>query len=147
MENQSNPVLLTEAEYPPTQGAFPVWMKVFTKPGEKTFLEILAHPEAKAKAAYIWVFLVGTLTGLIGGLAQFVATLIGLRQAAPEIGELSGLSGLLGGVGLIGALCSAPLAGAFSLLGFILSVAIIHATAKFLGGQGTFDEMAYTFGA
>ena len=147
MTDSSVPSLIQDPEVPPTQGAFPVWIKVFTKPGEKTFLEILAHPEAKAKSAYIWVFAVGTLTGLISSLTQFAATLIGLRQATPEIGQIGGLSGVLGTFGLLGALCSAPIAGLFSLIGFAVGVAIFHATARFLGGQGSFDRLAYAFGA
>lgn len=147
MNESSNPSLITDFDAPVTQGAFPVWRRVFTKPGEKTFLEIIDHPEARAKSAYIWVFLAGTLTGLISGLVQFLAALIGLRSAAPELGELAGFSGIFGTAGLVGALCNAPLAGLSSLIGFVLVVAILHATARFLGGQGTFDQMAYAFGA
>lgn len=147
MNESSNPSLIVEPDVPATQGALPVWIKVFTRPGEQTFLEILAHPEARAKSAYLWVFLVGTLTGLIGGLAQFAGTLVGLRQVAPEIGQISGFAGLFGTAGLVGALCSAPLSGLISLIVFIIGVGIFHATARFLGGQGTFDQMAYAFGA
>ena len=147
MTQTSNPSLIDDPEAPATQGAFPVWLKVFTKPGEKTFLEILAHPEAKAKSAYIWVFLVGTLTGLLSGLTQVAAALVGLNQVSPEFGQVPGLPGVFGAAGLVGALCSAPLTGLFALIGFMIGVAIIHATAKFLGGQGDFDQMAYAFGA
>lgn len=138
---------MADPDYPPTQGAFPVWSKVFTRPGEKTFLEITDHPEAKAKSAYIWVFIVGTLTGLINSLVQFIGTLIGLQQAVPDIGQTPGLSGVLGTTGLLGAICGAPIAGLFSVLGFAIGVAIVHATARFFGGQGSFDKLAYAFGA
>lgn len=147
MENQSNPSFIADAEILPTQGAFPVWIKVFTKPGSRSFEEILAHPEANAKSAYIWIFLVGTLSGLVSGLVQFLGTLIGLKQLAPELGEVSGFSGIFGTAGLVGAICGAPVAGLFSLLGFIIGVAILHGSAKFLGGQGTYNQMAYSFGA
>jgi hypothetical protein len=147
MNESSNPSLIVDPEMPSSQGAFPVWSRVFTRPGEQTFLDIIAHPEAKAKSAYLWVFLAGTLTGLISGLTQFLAALIGLQAAAPEIGQMSGFSGMFGTAGLIGALCGAPLAGLFSLIGFAIGVAIVHATARFLGGEGNFDQMAYAFGA
>jgi|WetSurMetagenome_2_1015567.scaffolds.fasta_scaffold95937_2 hypothetical protein len=147
METQSNPSLVSDMEVPPTQGAFPVWIKVFTKPGDKTFEQILLHPEATAKSAYLWIFLVGTLSGLMSGLVQFLGALIGLRQLAPELGQVSGFTGIFGAAGLVGALCGAPIAGLFSLLGFIVGVAIIHGSAKFLGGQGTYNQMAYSFGA
>lgn len=147
MNDSSTPSLITDTDFPTPQGALPVWSKVFTKPGEKTFLEILEHPEAKAKSAYLWVFLAGTFSGLISALARFIVTMIGVRQLMPEFGEVPGMSGIFGAAGLLGALCSAPLTGLFTLLSFMLSVAIIHGTAKFLGGQGTFDRMAYSFGA
>lgn len=147
MENQSNPSFIADSEIPTTQGAIPVWIKVFTKPGASSFEEVLAHPEANAKSAYIWIFLVGTLSGLVSGLVQFLGTLIGLKQLAPELGEISGFSGIFGTAGLVGAICGAPVAGLFSLLGFIIGVAILHGSAKFLGGQGTYNQMAYSFGA
>lgn len=147
MENQASSSLINELDAPPTQGAFPVWIKVFTKPGDKTFQEILAHPQATAKSAYLWIFLVGTLSGLVGGMVQFLGTLIGLRQLAPELGQVSGFSGIFGAAGLAGALCAAPISGLFSLIGFIIGVAILHGSARFLGGQGTYNQMAYSFGA
>lgn len=147
MNYQSNKSLIVDPDNPPSQGAFPVWSKVFTKPSEQTFVEITEHPEAKARAAYIWVFLAGTLSGLINSLTQFVIGLIGLQQAAPEFGQLPGASGMLGTAGLIGAICGAPIAGVFSVLGFAIGVSIVHVTARFFGGQGSFDRLAYAFGA
>ena len=147
MNYDSTPSLAADLDYPPTQGALPVWSRVFTKPNEQTFVEITGHPEAKAKSAYIWVFIAGTLSGLINSLTQFVMTLVGLQEVAPEFGQLPGASGVLGTAGLLGAICGAPIAGLFSVIGFALGVAIIHATARFFGGQGTFDRLAYAFGA
>jgi hypothetical protein len=140
--------MMADGDYPPTQGALPVWTKVYTKPGEQTFLEITEHPEAKARTAYIWVFLAGTLSGLINSLTRFIVALIGLKQTMPQFGELpSGTSGVMGVGGLLIAICSAPLAGLFAVIGFALGAAIIHATARFFGGQGSFDKMAYAFAA
>ena len=147
MNYQSNQSLIADLDYPPTQGAFPVWIKVFTKPSEKTFLEITSHPEAKAKSAYIWVFIVGTLSGLINSLTQFVITLAGLQQASPDFAQLPGASGMLGAAGLAGAICGAPITGLLSVIGFAVGVAIVQATARFFGGQGSFDKLAYAFGA
>jgi hypothetical protein len=147
MNYQTNQPIMADTDYPPTQGAFPVWSKVLTKPSEKTFLEIIDHPEAKAKAAYIWVFIVGTLSGLINSVTQFIVGLAGLQQTMPEFGQLPGSTGIVGAAGLIGALCGAPIAGLFSVLGFAIGVGIVHATARFFGGQGSFDKLAYAFGA
>jgi hypothetical protein len=138
---------IADPDFPPSQGAFPVWSKVFTQPKEQTFREITEHPEAKAKAAYIWVFIVGTLSALISSLAQFVITLAGIQQVAPEFGEIPGAAGVLGTAGLLGAVCGAPVAGLFSVIGFAFGAAIVHATARFFGGQGSFDRLAYALGA
>jgi hypothetical protein len=146
MDYSSNEALVEDPNYT-SQGAFPVWIKVFTKPGEQTFLDITAHPEARARAAYIWVYVVGTLSALIGSLTQFVAALIGLRAAMPDIGEIQGLPAVVGVGGLLSAVCSAPLAGLFSVAGFAFGAAIVHATAKFFGGEGQYDKLAYAFGA
>ena len=143
MNYQSNPPLMADIDPPVSQGAFPVWKKVFTKPNVQTFVEITSHPEATAKAAYLWVFLAGTLSGLISSITQLIMTTAGLQQAAPAVGQLPAFR--FGGV--LGVVCGAPIAGLFSVIGFALGVAIVQATARFFGGQGTFDKLAYAFGA
>ena len=147
MNYSSNPPMMADPDFPAPQGALPVWIKVFTKPGEQTFVEITDHPDAKAKAAYIWVFLAGTLSGLLNSLTQFIVSFIGLQQATPEIGQMPGSPAMFGIGWLIFAICFAPLTGVFTVVGFSFGVAIIHATAKFFGGQGLFDKIAYAFGA
>lgn len=137
-----------DPDYPASQGALPVWSKVYTRPTEQTFAEITEHPEAKARSAYIWVFIAGALSGLINSVTQFIVALIALRQTSPELGEMApGVGGVFGVMGFVGALCAAPIAGLFAVIGFAISVAIVHATARFFGGQGTFDKLAYAFGA
>lgn len=148
MNYESNQPLVADPDYPVSQGAFPVWSKVYTKPNEQTFVEITSHPEAKAKAAYVWVFLAGALSGLINSVTQTIVALIVLRQSTPELGEMApGVGGVFGVMGFVGAICAAPVAGVFAVIGFAASVAIVHATARFFGGQGTFDKLAYAFGA
>ena len=148
MNNSANSALMTDPDHPPSQGAFPVWSKVFTKPSVQTFVEITSHPEARARTAYIWVFLAGTLAGLINSLTRFIITLIGLRQVLPDVGQqLPGAPAVLGFGGLLTAICSAPLTGLFSVISFVIGVAIIQATAKFFDGQGGFDKLAYAFAA
>ena len=147
MSYSSNPPMMADPDLPPSQGALPVWSKVFTKPYERTFVEITQHPEAKARSAYIWVFIAGTLSGLINSVTQFIVGLAGLQQVAPDLGQTPGVTGMLGAAGLMGAICGAPIAGLFSVIGFALGVSIIHATARFFGGQGSFDRLAYAFGA
>ncbi len=147
MDYSPDTPMTAEPDFPTSQGAFPVWKKVFTQPREQTFVEITEHREAKARSAYIWVFIAGTLSGLVNGLSQFIVTAVGLRQAAPDLGQVPGLPGAIGAAGLFGAICSAPLTGVLSVVGFAFGVAIVHATARFFGGQGRFDRLAYAFGA
>jgi hypothetical protein len=149
MSYASNDPLMDDPKFSAPQGAIPVWTKVFTKPGEQTFLEITQHRDATAKSAYIWVFIAGTISGLINSLLNFVVSFAGLQQAfASEAGSQLPINpGIVGMGGLLGAICSAPLTGLMSVLGFIIGTGIIHATARFFGGQGSFDKLAYAIGA
>jgi hypothetical protein len=147
MDTLSNQSMTADSDYPAPHGAFPVWSKVFTKPGEQTFLEITSHPEAKARAAYIWMFIAGTFSGLINSLLQFIVAFSGLQQSAQDIGGLPGSPAAYGLGGLLAAICTAPLTGLLSVIGFAITTSIIHATARFFGGQGNFDKLAYAFGA
>src|SRR5262245_49166837 len=145
MNYQTTPPVPGDPDYPAPQGAFPVWSKVYTKPTEQTFIEFTEHPEAKARSAYIWVFLAGALSGLINSVTQFIVTLATLKQSTPDLPTEAG--SVFGVMGLLSAVCTAPITGAFAVIGFALSVALVHATARFFGGQGTFDKLAYAFGA
>lgn len=148
MNNQPNkPMMMEDPDAPPPpQGALPVWTKVFSKPNEQTFVEITDHPDAVAKNAYIWVFIAGTLSGLVSSLTQFVVGMAGIRQLSPELGDVMP-TGFLGSMGLLGAICGAPLTGLMSVIGFAISIAVIHWAARFFGGQGSFDKLAYSMGA
>jgi len=147
MNYQSNPPFMADIDPPVSQGAFPVWKKVFTKPNVQTFVEITSHPEAKAKAAYLWVFLAGTLSGLINGITRLIIAAAGVQQAVPDLGQVPGAITVFRAGGVLGVVCGAPLAGVFSVIGFALGVAVVQATARFFGGQGTFDKLAYAFAA
>ena len=148
MYKQSNQsIMMEDPDNPPHQGAFPVWSRVFTKPNQQTFVEITAHPDATAKNAYIWVFAAGTLSGLINSFTRLALGMTLLRQTMPEIDQMPGFSMGFGIGGILGAICAAPLAGILSVIGFAISVALIHWVARFLGGQANFDRIAYAFGA
>jgi hypothetical protein len=148
MTEPFNPILMSDLDRPPdllskSQGAFPVWSKVYTQPSERTFLEIISHPEARAKSAYIWVFLAGTFSAIVNSMVQMIV----VGQAAPALGQYPMLSTVMKFGGILGVVCGAPIAGLFSVIGFAVSVGIVQLTAKFFGGQGSFDRLAYAFGA
>lgn len=149
MAYSSNQPLSEDPSFSPPQGAIPVWTRVFTKPGEQTFVEITQHRDATARSAYIWVFIAGTISGLINSLINFVVSYAGLQQAlTSEVGSEFSINPAVVGIGgLSAAICSAPLTGLMSVIGFAIGTGIVHATARFFGGQGSYDKLAYAFGA
>jgi len=133
-------------------GWIPVWIKAVTKPNEQTFIDITEHPDANSRTAYIWVFIAGTISGIIQAIATTIriATGIGSQFKIPGMEQyLPQTSGGGGGIGvsLIGGLCASPLAGLFSVIFFTLIVAIIQWIAKMFGGTGTYDKLLYAFAA
>lgn len=144
----NDPTPMDDPDRPPPQGALPVWIKVYSKPGERTFSEIISHPDATAKNAYIWVFIAGTLSGLINGLVQVVAGVSLLRQIVPGYDQLPDFTGVMSTSALIGSICGAPIAGLMSVIGFAITVAVLHWAARFFGSKdGSFDQLAYAMGA
>jgi hypothetical protein len=135
-------------------GWLPVWIKVFTKPSEQTFLEITQGPQAVAKTAFLWVFLIGTLSTIVSGLLTAILTAAGF-SASRWMSAVEKITGTGGGEAAAGAsvggllltVCASPLFGAFAVVGFTIGVAIIQWTAKLFGGVGTFAKLAYAVGA
>ena len=143
---------------PPSSGApgpagwLPVWIKAVTKPSEQTFIDITESPDANTRTAYIWIFLAGTLSGIL----QAISTTIRLAMGASSQFQIPGLEQYMpqtssggGGIGatLIGGLCGSPIAGVVSVVIFALLVAIIQWIAKMFGGTGTYDKLLYAFAA
>ena len=123
-----------------------VWIAAITKPNEENFRDLAALPNAKASTAYLWVF----LSYIVVFLVTFVAQLtLGLPSIAQQFSE-AGLGDLplddMGGA-LIGLICVSPFAAAFSILGFMIIVALTQWVAKLFGGTGSYDKLAYLFGA
>lgn len=119
------------------------WVNALTKPSEQTFAEMAASPQAKASTAYLWVF--------IGTLVQFFAAALVQGTLLREVLRQQGLAenvpvrGL--GMTLLSALCGAPIMAVISVIFFAIMVALIQWLAKMFGGRGTFDQLAYAFGA
>ncbi len=122
---------------------FQTWVDALTKPSEQTFAKIAASPQARASTAYLWVF--------IGVLVQlFVVSLVQggvIRNALRQQGLAENLP--VGGLGmtLITALCGAPILAVISVILFAIWVALVQWLARMFGGRGTFDQLAYAFGA
>jgi Flp pilus assembly pilin Flp len=134
-------------------GWLPVWIKALTKPKEQTFVDITEHPDAKARTAYIWAFIAGTLSGIIQAFATAIMSATGAGSPLQQIPGLEQYipqtTGGGGGIGaaLIGGLCASPLVGLISVLLFALVVAIIQWIAKLFGGTGSYEKLLYAFAA
>jgi hypothetical protein len=137
---------------PGPAGWFAVWIKAVTQPNEQTFVDITESPDAKSNTAYLWVFIAGTLSGIIQAFATTIRAATGagsIFQQIPGLEQYIPQSvGRGGGFGvLIGGLCASPLAGLFAVIFFALFVAIIQWIAKLFGGTGTYEKLLYAFAA
>ncbi len=122
---------------------FQIWTDAITKPSESTYARLASSPNAKATPAFIWVFLASLVQSFVVFLVQGSI----FRQALEQqgLGNQLSSSGLGGTV--IGLICGAPIAAIIAVVGFAIAVALIQWVAKMFGGRGTFDQLAYTFGA
>jgi hypothetical protein len=122
---------------------YQIWIKALTRPADQTYYEIASSPTGNPNIAYLWLF----LTGLISSIVSFGVQGASLRQIRdflpPEAASVLGSNQSIG-TGLIGAICGAPIAAAFSVFGFAISVALIQWIAKMFGGNGDYSKMVYT---
>jgi hypothetical protein len=137
---------------PGIAGWFSIWIKAVSKPSEQTYIDITESPEASTRTAYIWVFVVGTIAGLISAVLQTINSFLGVAPALPPIPGMENLDPSLAQGNspimiLVIGLCVSPLAGLFSTLFFALFTAITQWIAKLFGGTGSYDKLLYAFAA
>jgi hypothetical protein len=148
----NTPIMPPSSEVPGPAGWFQVWIKAVTQPNEQTFIDITEHPDASAKTAYIWIFIAGTISGIIQAIATTIRMAIGAGSQFQIPGMEQYLPQTTGGGGSIGislivGLCASPLIGLFSVIFFALFVAIIQWIAKLFSGTGTYEKLLYAFAA
>ncbi len=138
---------------PGPAGWLPVWIKAVTKPYEQTFVDITEHPDMSAKTAYIWIFIAGTISGIIQAFASAIRVATGAGSQFQQIPgmeqyfpQTTGAGGSFG-TSLITGICASPLAGLFSIVFFALFTAIIQWIAKMFGGTGTYEKLLYALAA
>lgn len=119
------------------------WIKALTQPNENTYATIAASPNAKAKTAYLWVFLSTLLSSFLSLLLQ--QSVIGSRLS--ELGLDSGAAG--NGIAAIAVrvICGAPIAAVIGTIFFALFAALVQWIARLFGGKGTNDQLSYVYAA
>jgi Yip1 domain len=125
---------------------FQTWINALTKPNEQTYSEIAASPNAKATTAFIWIFVCVLVESFFGILVRGT-----IGNSLRPLLEKYGYSGNLpdGGVGslVFRVICGAPLVAVITVVILVIFIAIVQWIAKMFGGHGTFDQLAYVFGA
>lgn len=106
---------------------YEVWREVFLHPSEETFHRILADPMARPGRAFVWVAVLGVISGII---QSFSAQNVDVDFAP--------------GITLFSLVLCIPLA---AVIGLALGALIMHWIAGLFGGTGTFDRLVYAFGA
>jgi hypothetical protein len=111
------------------------WTSAIFKPSVATFERIANDPQASILRAGLWVFF-GALIGM------FISVPLSLAFNPDLVNKLQQLTGEIGSaltatVGLM--LCVVPLSAIFSVVGMIISGALIQLVARLLGGQGTLE--------
>lgn len=133
-------------------GWFSVWMKAVSKPSEQTFVEIIQSPDATTKTALLWVFIVGTISGVFQAFLQAIYGFMGTTPQIPGLEQFSQPSPVSSDptailTAMVITICISPITGAISVLGFALGTAIVQWVAKLFGGVGSFDNLAYAIAA
>jgi hypothetical protein len=122
---------------------YQIWIKALTRPEDRTYYEIASSPSANPNIAYLWLF----LTGLVSSIVSIGMQGVSLRQIReflpPEAASMLGSNQSMG-TGLLGVICGAPIAAAFAVLFFAISVALVQWIAKMFGGSGDYSRMVYT---
>jgi hypothetical protein len=134
---------------PGIAGWVQVWKTAVTKPNEQTFIDLTESPDATSKTAYLWVFIVGTISMIVQAILQTIYTATGTTPTIPGFEEFMPSGGDPGtaGITLIVMLCLSPVFGAVYTLFFALGVAIVQWIAKLFGGTGSYEKLLYAIAA
>ncbi|MFP4323720.1 MAG: hypothetical protein ACLFTK_14800 [Anaerolineales bacterium] len=128
--NSPNPL---QARPPTTRGFLQVWLSAVTRPSLENYRELLNDRNVTLG----WLFVVVTITTILGGLGQlYLPVLYGLEATEGVIINIA-----------FTILCS-PLISGISLVFWLLFTGGTHfIITSFLGGQGQFDQLAFLYAA
>ena len=141
MSEQMNAPML-----PPPAGVsswLSTWREAITRPSDETFARIASSPQAKSTTALLWVFLGSLLNFFLASLVQGAVVRQMLQNSDLGVDQFGGGPGST----LITAICGAPVGAVISAVVFAIFVGVVQLVAKMFGGQGTFDQLAYTIAA
>jgi hypothetical protein len=127
------------------------WINVVTQPGEDVFREELHKPDANIGTAVIWIIVaavglaifsaIGSLvSGLIGGSASIMQSLLNSSDIPPEVAAQLAVYTAASGFGVVGAFIGGLI---FAPIGFFIGSLIYFAIAKLVGGVGNFEKHTY----
>lgn len=111
---------------------FEIWIAALTKPDEATYRQFANSPRASTGTAYLWM----AISGAISFFFYFLVT------------SFIGTSPYYGSGELISTLtCFFPITLVATLIGFTISAGYAYLMGRALGGNATFDQLAYTLAA
>ncbi len=123
-----------------------VWAKALT-PSEQSYQELISDPNATPTRAYTWVAVSSLIGGALSVLLSGLFQLLFGAAASGSSEELGVAVGSGASVLLIQLFCVVPVVVVFSVLGLMISAAIMQWIAGALGGTGTYAKLVYAFGA
>lgn len=119
-----------------------VWLNAITKPTVESYEEIVADPGASASKAYTWVLITAFISYVISiGLAFLLNAFLGV-SGLEQFGILEGITS-----SVLIVICCAPIGALLAVLALVFNAGISQFVAGLLGGTGSYDELAYAFGA
>lgn len=119
-----------------------VWVNALTKPSVETYEDIVADPNASASKAYAWVLITSFISYVITiGVSFFLDAILG-TSGLEQVGFLESITG-----SILLVMCCAPILALFAVLGLAINAGISQFVAGLLGGTGTYNQLAYAFGA
>jgi Flp pilus assembly pilin Flp len=118
------------------------WMEAVTKPNEQTYVKIANSPNAKMSTAFLWVFIGSLINVFVVSLMQ--GAIMGRMMQNYNV---DGFSVEGAGMGIVSAICGAPIGAIVSVVFFAMFTGVVQWVAKLFGGTGTFEQLAYVFAA
>lgn len=119
-----------------------VWVNTITKPSVETFEDIVADPNASASKAYTWVLITSFISYIvIIGLSFLLDAFLG-TTGIEQFGFVESITS-----SLLLVMCCAPILSLLAVLGLALNAGISQFVAGLLGGTGSYNDLAYAFGA